>query len=257
MLILPNNQSVGDLEMSERNQGIFITVEGTDGAGKTTVLESIRGVLQSQVAAQYAPIFTREPGGTEFGELIRSDVLTHRGMDKPSTVTELLCMLASRNHHLEHLIMPALVVDCMVVCSRFNDSTRVLQGVLGGAGELIQNLSRLDEFKFLRHRPDITFFIDVDDEVAAARLKVQGDDDRLGEKWQQFSRLSQTWRQHIRLAEFHPSVAHGPSKIIRINGDQSKQAVADECLDKLSSAMVCFRERTPMQQSFFEKMCGL
>ena len=166
-------------------------------------------------------------------------------------------MLASRVHHLEHNILPALAHDRVVVCSRFNDTTRVLQGVLGEKGELIQNLSKLNEFKFLRHRPDITIFIDVDDEVAAARLKTQGDDDCLGEKWQQFSRLSQTWRQHMRLAELHPSVAHGPSKIIRINGNQTKQEVAGECLDKLSRAMVCFHERSPMQQSFFEKMCGL
>lgn len=240
--------------MTSRNQGVFVTIEGVDGAGKTTVLENIRDLLAPYAEKYGSQVFTREPGGTPFGELIRSNILTHRGDDKPNATTELLCMLASRVHHLEHLIMPALEANGIVVCSRFNDSTRVLQGALGGRGELIQELSKLKEFRFLYHRPDITFFIDVDDKVAAERMKLQGDDDRLGEKWLQFENASKAWRSYMRMAEMHPTVGWGPSKIIRINGDQTKEAVVVECMEKLSRALVCFRERAALQHSFYEVM---
>lgn len=109
-------------------RGLFITLEGIEGAGKSTVARSIHGWLARQ---SIDAILTREPGGTALAERVRQIVL-ERGEERLSAVTEMLLMFAARSIHLENLIRPALERGEWVVCDRFTDATRAYQG--GGRG---------------------------------------------------------------------------------------------------------------------------
>ncbi|HEV7136849.1 MAG TPA: dTMP kinase [Steroidobacteraceae bacterium] len=109
-------------------RGLFITLEGIEGAGKSTVARSIHGWLARQ---SIRAILTREPGGTALAERVRQIVL-ERGEERLSSVTETLLMFAARGIHLENLIRPALERGDWVICDRFTDATRAYQG--GGRG---------------------------------------------------------------------------------------------------------------------------
>lgn len=109
-------------------RGLFITLEGIEGAGKSTVARSIHGWLARR---SLDAILTREPGGTALAERVRQIVL-ERGEERLSAVTEMLLMFAARGIHLENLIRPALERGEWVVCDRFTDATRAYQG--GGRG---------------------------------------------------------------------------------------------------------------------------
>src|SRR5262245_25558044 len=105
--------------------GYFITFEGGEGAGKTTLACRIRDTLQS---LGKDVVFTREPGGTAFGEELRRFLLRRQPQEKISPKAELFLFLASRVQHLEEVIKPALARGAIVLCDRFSDSTIAYQG---------------------------------------------------------------------------------------------------------------------------------
>ena len=144
--------------------GRFLTVEGIDGAGKSSHLAALSEAVRSRGAEV---VMTREPGGTPLGEKLRGLVL-HDAMDG---VTEALLMFAARREHLVQLIEPALARGAWVVCDRFSDATFAYQ--CGGRGLDRAVFAQLEALVHPERQPDATFLFDLDPGVAAARQRAQ------------------------------------------------------------------------------------
>ncbi len=145
-------------------RGRFITLEGTEGVGKSTNLRAVVAVLEEQGIDVVA---TREPGGTPMAEEIRELLLAVR--DEPvSPTAELLLMFAARAQHLSNCIEPALARGAWVVCDRFTDATYAYQG--GGRGGDVQVIAALEHIVHPRLQPDLTIYLDIDPETAQERI---------------------------------------------------------------------------------------
>jgi dTMP kinase len=152
--------------------GRFITVEGTEGAGKTSNIAFLQAALE---AAGKTVLLTREPGGTPLGEAVRDLLLSHRG-DGMAVDTELLLMFAARAEHIAHRIRPALMQGHWVLCDRFTDATYAYQG--GGRGVDIDRIAALEHWVQGNLRPDLTILLDVPVEVGLARAGRRSAPDR-------------------------------------------------------------------------------
>ena len=145
------------------NRGLFITVEGIEGVGKTTNMEYVHEAL---VAAGIEVVLTREPGGTELGEKIRGLLLDHRNGSMVDD-TELLLMFAARAQHLAEVVEPALAAGKWVLCDRFTDATYAYQG--GGRGIAFDRIGQLESWVQGDLRPDATLLLDAPVEIGLAR----------------------------------------------------------------------------------------
>jgi dTMP kinase len=152
--------------------GKFITIEGTEGAGKSTNLSSIEKVLND---FDISYIVTREPGGTAVGEELRSVLLNNESINI-SGQTELLLMFASRMQHINDVIKPALKLNKWVICDRFTDASYAYQGY----GRRL-NLSFISSLENLVHpdvQPDLTLILDIPVNIAMGRVHNRGNLDR-------------------------------------------------------------------------------
>ncbi len=141
-------------------KGRFITLEGIDGAGKSSHIEPLAALLRERGSAV---LVTREPGGTTLAEVLRAQVL-HEPMD---ALTEVLLVFAARRDHLQRAIEPALAVGTTVLCDRFTDATFAYQG--GGRGFDLDALTRLEAWVQQGRQPDLTLWFDIAPELAAER----------------------------------------------------------------------------------------
>ncbi|HYG27868.1 MAG TPA: dTMP kinase, partial [Caulobacteraceae bacterium] len=149
-------------------RGRFITLEGGEGAGKSTQQNRLVARL---AALGHEVVATREPGGSEGGEAIR-ELLVNGPPERWSAVTEVLLMNAARRDHLERRIRPALARGAFVVCDRFADSTRAYQGAGGEADtELIR---AVEHFVVEDARPDLTLILDLPVEAGLKRAASRG-----------------------------------------------------------------------------------
>ena len=144
--------------------GIIISFEGPDGAGKTTVLEQVLPVLQEK---GYDIVTTREPGGVEIAERIRDVILdvNHVAMDSK---TELLLYMAARRQHYVEKVLPALEAGKVVLIDRFIDSSIAYQGAGRGLDKDI--ITKLNDFATDGRKPDLTLYFDVESEIGLARI---------------------------------------------------------------------------------------
>lgn len=173
-------------------RGRFITFEGIDGAGKSSHIEGFANALR---ARGHRVIVTREPGGSELAEAIRTLILNHA----MSATTELLLAFAARADHLERLIRPALDRGDWVVCDRFTDSTYAYQGggrSLGGAAVAdVEGLVHPDL------QPDLTIYFDLAPAIAADRRSAARAADRIEREDQAFfERVAASYRQRVQAA---------------------------------------------------------
>lgn len=147
-------------------KGIFITFEGGEGAGKTTLIEELSKKLAS---LDFSIVKTREPGGTKLGEHIRNILLQH-SKDMPISARAELCLfLASRAQHVGEIILPALEDGKIVLCDRFNDSSLAYQG---GARELgIDKISPICSYMAYDLDPNLTFYLDLDPKIGLERAR--------------------------------------------------------------------------------------
>ena len=152
--------------------GCFVTVEGGEGAGKTTQLAFMREYLER---AGRRVTLTREPGGTPLGEEIRALLLDHRH-DGMALTTETLLMFAARAEHLERVIRPALAAGDWVLCDRFTDATYAYQG--GGRGLPPERIAILEDWTQGELRPDLTLVLDLPVEMGLERAGRRGAADR-------------------------------------------------------------------------------
>ncbi|MBA4242360.1 dTMP kinase [Ectopseudomonas hydrolytica] len=160
--------------------GLFITLEGPEGAGKSTNREYLAERLREQGVDV---VLTREPGGTPLAERIRELLLDPS--DEPMAAdTELLLVFAARAQHLQQVIRPALAKGCVVLCDRFTDATYAYQG--GGRGLSIERIAQLEQFVQGELRPDLTLIFDLPVEVGLARAAARGRLDRFEQEGRGF-----------------------------------------------------------------------
>lgn len=158
----------------------FITVEGTEGVGKTTNINFIKSWLRQKEVKFVA---TREPGGTPLAEEIRDLLLKPRDELVVSSA-ELLLMFAGRAQHLNKVILPALQADTWVLCDRFTDATYAYQGFgRQMSSELIVQLENIVQGDI---RPDLTLLLDIPVEIGLERANDRGDPDRFEQEQQDF-----------------------------------------------------------------------
>ncbi|MFT7403739.1 dTMP kinase [Zhongshania sp.] len=166
--------------MSEQVRGRFITVEGTEGVGKSTNIAFIQTLLDD---ANIPHIVSREPGGTPLAEEIRNVLVVPRE-EAMCELTELLLVFAARAQHLKNLIEPALEQGIWVLCDRFTDATFAYQG--GGRGISVDLISQLQDLVQGGMRPDCTLLLDAPVDVGMARAGARGALDRFEQEKQAF-----------------------------------------------------------------------
>jgi len=160
-------------------QGRFITLEGIDGAGKSTHLSFIADLLTRRGVSVRV---TREPGGTRLGEKLRELLLDPKQTVHPDTET--LLLFAARQEHLHSVIRPALAAGQCVVCDRFTDATFAYQG--WGRGIDLTKLETLESWVQGQLQPDLTLYFDVPTEVARERIEATRTRDRFEQEQQAF-----------------------------------------------------------------------
>jgi dTMP kinase len=177
-------------------KGRFITVEGGEGAGKSSNLAYIQSLLE----AQGKPVlFTREPGGTPLGESIRELLLGHKHTGMADD-TELLLMFAARAEHLQQKILPALAQGAWVLCDRFTDASFAYQGA--GRGLSVEKISELQQFVQGTLRPDLTLLLDVPVEVGLQRAGKRSEPDRFEKESRDF--FEKVRAGYLQIAEREP-----------------------------------------------------
>lgn len=195
--------------------GYFITVEGGEGAGKTSAIEAI---MSAVTELGYEAISTREPGGIPIAEQIRAVVLDTKNtaMDKR---TEALLYAAARRQHLAEKVIPALESGKVVVCDRFIDSSLAYQGYARGLG--VDEVLAVNRFAIADWMPDLTLFLDVSPEVGLSRI--QADRNR------EVNRLDlETMRFHELVREgYYEVLRRFPERVHRIDAEQPPDLVAE------------------------------
>lgn len=161
-------------------RGLFITVEGGEGVGKSTNIAFMKQVLEDR---GLDVLVTREPGGTPLAEEIREVLIKNRD-EKVVSETELLLMFAARAQHLHQKILPALESGCWVISDRFTDATYAYQS--GGRGVPAEKVALLENFVQAEFRPDMTFLFDAPIEVGMSRAQTRGALDRFEEEKMDF-----------------------------------------------------------------------
>ena len=160
--------------------GLFITLEGPEGAGKSTNREYLAERLRER---DIDVLLTREPGGTPLAERIR-ELLLDPSDEVMTADTELLLVFAARAQHLQQVIRPALARGCVVLCDRFTDATYAYQG--GGRGLSIERIAQLEQFVQGELRPDLTLIFDLPIEIGLARAAARGRLDRFEQEGRGF-----------------------------------------------------------------------
>jgi dTMP kinase len=190
-------------------KGLFITFEGGEAAGKSTLIKKVEEYLSS---LGKDVLCTFEPGDTEFGKSIRTAVLD--GNEKIPPEAEFFLYLADRAYHVEKMIMPALDSGKFVLCDRFTDSSVAYQG----EGRGFVSVERIEEMSLVATRgltPDLTFYLDIDPNAAFKRLK--GKKDRLEREDMSF---------HEKVREGYLLLAQdNPHRIVTINAEDTIEDV--------------------------------
>jgi dTMP kinase len=187
----------------------FITVEGIDGAGKSTHLEFIQNYLNKKNIQNK---LTREPGGTDIGEKLRL-LLLHDEMD---VGTETMMMFAARHEHIISVIQPALKSNISIVCDRFTDATYAYQQ--GGKGIDPSFIKSLEQLVHPDLTPDLTFLFDLDPEAAHSRISHERDLDK-------FEKQSLTFFNGVR--KIYLELAKGHSRFHVIDSSQTIEQIQD------------------------------
>lgn len=182
--------------MTVKSKAKFVSIEGIEGAGKTTALKFIVEWLQKQ---QLSHVVTREPGGTPIAEAIRHVLLGHYE-EMMSPDTELLLMFAGRAQNISHVILPALRRGQWVVSDRFTDASFAYQG--GGRGVPKKHIDELASWVQGSLHVDVTFLLDVPADIGISRVESRGARDRIeSEGLEFFNRVRETY---LKLAKEYP-----------------------------------------------------
>lgn len=178
--------------------GIFISMEGPDGAGKTTQIELLKAYLENK---GYEILITREPGGTKISEAIRSIILDRSNVEM-DYMTEALLYASARAQLVAEVIKPAIAAGKAVISDRFVDSSAVYQGMARGLG--VENVYKINEFAIQDMMPKLTIHLDLPAFVGIMRKKNQAELDRM----------------ELEKAEFHERVAEGYRQLAKMSPER-------------------------------------
>lgn len=198
---------------------MFISFEGTEGVGKTTLIQKIYQHYQD-LGEQV--ILTREPGGTALAEQIRHLLLTPNQDEKMCSDTELLLMYAARAQHLDQVILPALEAGKIVLCDRFSDASYAYQCMGRGLSKTKLNLLNSN---FVARMPDVTFWLDAPIELGMARARVRGELDRFEQEKISFFEKVRAGYQELHQQD--------PQRIKKLDATQQPEQVFAQALSCL------------------------
>ncbi|MBQ9272409.1 MAG: dTMP kinase [Mogibacterium sp.] len=205
-------------------KGLFITLEGGDGAGKSTQIRNIEAFFKGR---GFTVTHTREPGGPPISEKLR-DILLDTQNTEMDPVTEMLIYAASRAQHVRETVIPALERGEIVICDRYVDSSIAYQGFGRNLGSMVEEVNRYATGGLM---PDITVWLDIDPETGKARASGDKGPDRLDLESSDF---------HSRVREGYAHIAESePDRFKRIDATGSVEEIRDkiyDCLESLCAA---------------------
>ncbi|MDA7843441.1 dTMP kinase [bacterium] len=202
------------------NLGKFITLEGVDGAGKTTHIEFIKNYL-SDLNVHY--VMTREPGGTQLGEKLR-DILLH---DEMNPETETMLMFAARNEHINKVIRPNLMKGTVVISDRFTDATYAYQA--GGKGVKDEKIDTLKKWVQGSLQPNLTFLFDLSVDISIERLNKTRTLDK-------FERGGKNFHENIR-QKYLMLAKLSPERFCILNSEESIEKIQNQIKLKLNEVL--------------------
>jgi dTMP kinase len=200
--------------------GKFITLEGVDGAGKTSHIEFIKEYLTN---LKFDFIMTREPGGTELGERLR-EILLH---DEMTPKTETILMFAARNEHIEKVIRPGLTSGAIVISDRFTDASYAYQS--GGKGVEDEEIDVLKDLVQKNLQPDLTFLFDLPVEVSIKRLKKT-------RKLDKFEKEEKDFHENVR-KKYLMIAKNNPKRFSVLNSEKSIDEIQSQIKIKLDELL--------------------
>jgi dTMP kinase len=204
-------------------KGIFISIEGPDGSGKSTQIENIKQFFASR---NMETVFTREPGGTAIGERIR-EILLDKQCSEMDYMTEALLYAASRAQHVAQVIKPALAEGKVIVCDRFVDSSIAYQGYGRNLGD---SVLIINEYAVAGCMPDVTFLMKVDPNVGKGRIKTRvGKEDRLDAEKVTFHQ--DVYRGYLALEQQYSD------RIVGIDASRSIEDIKEDICMKLEEVL--------------------
>ncbi len=200
------------------SRGKFITIDGLEGAGKSTQIDFIKKYLSDRNRDVF---LTREPGGTDLGERLRV-LLLDKNIDAMNPDTELLLMFAARNEHVKKVIVPKLEQGVWVISDRFTDASYAYQG--GGRGIPLERIGELEQWTLQDFVPDMTFLLDLDVELGLSRVEQRGEKDRFEEEHKDFfnkvreifSNRASKYPERIKLIDASKNIDETSSQIKKI-----------------------------------------
>lgn len=209
--------------MTRMAQGRFITLEGGEGTGKSTLSRSLGQTLR---ARGHEVVLTREPGGAPGADAIRA-LLVQGDANRWSAMEEALLFAAARLNHLEHTIRPALARGAWVICDRYYDSTRAYQ--VGAGGLDLKVLTQLNAL-IAAPAPDLTLVLDIDPDEGLARSRgAHAGEDR-------YERKDRAYHDRVR-AEFLSIAAHEPTRCVVIDASQAADAVLASAVSAIEARL--------------------
>lgn len=212
--------------MEDFMKGYLISLEGPDGAGKSTTLKEVLKQIGPKLTTQYIEV--REPGGSKISEKIRQIILDPHNQ-KMDDRTEALLYAASRSQLMAEVVIPALKAGKLVISDRFVDSSLVYQGAGRDLG--MEKVKQINDFATRTIEPDLTLFFDLDPKIGLARIqKLRPDhEDRLEQEKIAFH--EKVYQGYQKLADLYPQ------RIVRINANQDVNLVVDETIKAIENKL--------------------
>ena len=217
--------------------GLFITLEGLDGSGKTTQIKRLATWLESR---GIEPVITRQPGGTTTGDRIRAILLDSRSTGLAS-MTEMALMFADRAQAIAEVIQPALDAGRVVVCDRFTDSTEAYQG--GGrrlGSEIVLELHRVICGNL---KPDMTILLlpSLNASLARARRRNTREEAQTGKDENRFELEQDGFHRRV-WEKYHEIAKREPERVVLIEGDMSIDEIHEQILEAVSEKLLLLKQ---------------
>lgn len=204
--------------------GFFLTLEGGEGAGKSTVS---RRLIKDLADKGYKVLYTREPGEGQIGKEIRH-ILLHKENTHLAPRAEALLFAADRAQHVSETVIPALIEGYVVICDRYSDSSVAYQGYARNLG--VEEIAYLSSWGTDNLKPDLTILIDIDPIVAVARKFDQDETNRM-------EMLDTSFHEKVREG-FLLLAQKNPDRISVVNGERSQNEIYDEILELVLNSLL-------------------
>ena len=204
------------------NRGIFISIEGPDGSGKSTQIRNIKRFFADK---NIEIVFTREPGGTAIGDRIR-EILLDNNCKEMDYMTEAMLYAASRAQHVAQVIKPALEAGKIVICDRFVDSSIAYQGYGRKLGD---SVAVINSYAVAGCMPDVTFLMKLDPGIGKSRLSNRNHEDRLESEKVTFHQ--EVYNGYLQLEK------DNPERIVGIDASRGIDEIRDEIYKKLEEVL--------------------